>query len=118
MKKYIPFFLVFLSLSLIGNIVNADYSIEYKLAVIDAGGFVPKDDLTVARFRSLLNQLSRTYVENKQQIADMTVTAQKLLRKDGVDESLLNIMEGLNQLFSKPLGNQKYAEYAVAYVTL
>lgn len=118
MKKFIPFFFVFISLFLFSNIVIADDPIEYKLAVIDAGGFVPKDHITVARFRSLLNQLSKTYLEDKQQIADMTVTAQNLLRKEGIKESLLNIMEGLNRLFSKPLVNQKYAEYAASYVTL
>jgi len=65
-----------------------------------------------------LDQLSSTYVENKQQIADMSVTAQEMLEKDGIEESLLNIMEGLNQLFATRIENQKYAEYAAAYVTL
>ena len=97
---------------------QASESLEYKLATINAGGYVSKDHITVARFRSLLNQLSATFLENKKQIADMSVTAQNLLRKEGVDESLLNIMEGMNQLFSRKIENQKYAEYAAAYVTL
>ena len=33
-------------------------TLEYKLAVIDAGGYVSKGHVSVARFRSLLNQLS------------------------------------------------------------
>ena len=97
---------------------EADSPIEYKLAVIDAGGYVSKDHITVARFRSLLEQLSKTYVEDKQQIADMTVTTQNLLRKEGIQENLLDIMEGLNRLFAEPVENQKYAGYAVQYVTL
>lgn len=48
----------------------------------------------------------------------MTVVAQQLLKKNGIEESLLNIMEGMNQLFSKKIENQKYAEYVSAYVTL
>lgn len=100
------------------NTVQAKEPLEYQLATINAGGYVSKDHITVARFRSLLNQLSSTYVENKQQIADMSVKAQQILKEDGVEESLLNIMEGLNQLFSRKIENQKYAEYLAAYVTL
>ena len=36
-------------------------SIAHKLAIVDAGRIVPKDDTTVARFRSLLRQLSNKY---------------------------------------------------------
>lgn len=118
MKRPFKVALVFIGFMLTAPLSIADESLEYKLAVINAGGYVPKNHITVARFRSLLQQLSDTYVENRQQIADMTVTAQNLLRKEGIQENLLNIMEGMNQLFSKPVGNQKYAEYAAAYVTL
>lgn len=100
------------------NTTHAGESLEYKLATINARGYVSRDHITVARFRSLLGQLSSAYVENKEQIADMSVTAQEMLRKDGIEESLLNIMEGLNQLFATRIENQKYAEYAAAYVTL
>ncbi len=100
------------------NAAHASDSLEYKLATINAGGYVSKDNITVARFRSLLRQLELTFIENKQQIADMSVTAQNLLKKDGINESLLNIMEAMNQLFSRKIENQKYAEYASAYVTL
>lgn len=97
---------------------HANHSLEHQLATINAGGYVAKDDITVARFRSLLEQLSSTYVEDKQEIADASVTAKQLLKKDGVAESLLNIMEGLNQLFATKIENQKYIESAAAYVTL
>jgi hypothetical protein len=93
-------------------------SLEYKLAVVDAGGYVRPDDLTVARFRSLLDQLSAKYVENRTQIADMSVTGQKLLREKGVSQSIQSIMEGLNGVLDGPLGNQKYAEYIALYVQL
>lgn len=118
MRRIFTVVMVLISVTLLTLTAIADEPIEYKLAVINAGGYVPKDHITVARFRSLLRQLSKTYVENRQQIADMTVMAQKMLRKEGLEESLLNIMEGLNQLFPTPVKNQKYAEYAVAYVTL
>jgi hypothetical protein len=97
---------------------HARESLEYQLATINAGGYVSRNHITVARFRSLLSQLSSTYIEKEQQIADMSVKAQQLLRKDGVAESLLNIMEGMNQIFTRKIENQKYAEYIAAYITL
>lgn len=100
------------------NTAQAKEPIEYQLATLNAQGYVSRDHITVARFRSLLSQLSSTYIEGQQQIADLSVKAQQLMKNDGVDESLLNIMEGLNQLFSTKIENQKYAEYAAAYVTL
>ncbi len=116
-NRSLLYVLMFLLLSAL-NAVQASELLEYKLATINAGGYVSKEHVTVARFRSLLNQLSVIFVEDKQQIADMSVTAQNLLKKEGVEESLINIMEGMNQLFSKKIENQKYAEYAAAYVTL
>lgn len=93
-------------------------TLEYQLATINAHGYIPQDHTTVMRFRSLLDQLSTTYIESKQQIADMTIMARELLKKDGIEESPLNIMEGMNQLFSTKIENQKYAEYVSAYVAL
>lgn len=101
--------------------VNTSYASdppEYQLAIINAGGYVPNDHITVARFRSLLNQLSSTYGENQQRIADMSAKSQDLLRKEGIEESLLKIMEGLNQLFSGSTANQKYSDCLSAYITL
>ena len=103
---------------LLKSTVHTDESLEYKLATINAGSYVSTDHITVARFRSLLSQLSTTYVENKQQIADMTVKAQQLLLNNGVNESLLNMMEGMNHLFQMRVENQKFAEYIAAYVAL
>lgn len=116
-KKFLfSFLLPFLLVSV--NPAYANDTLEYQLATINSGSYVPKDHVTVARFRSLLEQLSETFVENRQQIADMSVTARQLLKKNGIEESLINIMEGLNTIFSIRVDNQKYSEYAAAYVTL
>ena len=110
MLRHSPLSALFIAIVLcVLNTAHADESLEYKLATINARGYVSKDHITVARFRSLLDQLSSTYVENKQQIADMSVTAQEMLKKDGIEENLLNIMEGLNQLFATRIENQKGA---------
>jgi len=93
-------------------------SIEYMLATINAGGYVSEDHITVARFRSLLQQLSATYRESPQQIADMSVAAHKILKDNGIDEKLINMMEAMNLLFPRKIENLEYAEYVSAYTAL
>ena len=100
------------------TIFAGGFSLEYQLACINAGKQVKKDDLSVKRFRSILNQLSQTFIENKQQIADMSVKANQILKEDGISESLLNIMEGMNQIFYSKVDNQKYSEYIALYLTM
>ena len=103
----------------VAAIAAEQHSIEYMLAVLDSGKPLSKPHPSVIRFRSLLKQLDETYIENPQEIADMTVTSQTLLReKYGVEESLLNIMEGMNQVFSAKVQDQKYPEYLSSYITL
>jgi len=101
----------------VGLITNEP--LEYRLAVISTKGYVRQDDVIVTRFRSLLDELSQNYVEDPQQIANMSVIVRNKLKGYGIQESLLNIMEGLNQILC-PLDSQKrrYSEYAFAYAGL
>jgi hypothetical protein len=41
-----------------------------------------------------------------------------MLHEKGVSESVLNIMEEMNQALDAPIQNQKYAEYLTMYVVL
>ncbi len=118
MKATATFSLVFILLSISSTLSIAQETLEYQLASIDAGKSLPKNHYTVTLFRRLLQDLSYTYVEDEQQIADMTVKAQQLLREKYINESLARIMEGMNSLFPKKIDNQKYAEYIAAYMTL
>jgi hypothetical protein len=92
---------------------ETERSPAYNLAFIDNGRV---DDLLEARFQSLLNQLSGTYNSDQGEIADQTVKCQELLQKDGISESLLNIMEGMNQIFDTANHNQKYSQWLAAYI--
>ena len=40
------------------------------------------------------------------------------LIREGITESLLNIMEGMNGIFVSKISNQKYQEYVSAYIVL
>jgi hypothetical protein len=81
--------------------------------LLDGGG-----DVQTARFRSLLSQLTEKFVESEKEISDMTVKAQDLMKKEGTAESLVSIMEGMNQIFAAKVANQEYKQYVAPYVTL
>lgn len=77
------------------SIVNT--SLEYKLASINKGGYVSDNNITITRFRYLLESLDAKTKQSKQRIADMLVTGQRILREQyGRDISLLTLTEGVN----------------------
>jgi len=97
----------------------AAQSLEYKLACLNKGYRVSESDITITRFKSLLKQLSYTFIEDKKDIADYSVKALQILKeKYGVEQNLLQFMEGMNKLFSRKIENQKYLEYSTMYLTL
>jgi hypothetical protein len=91
--------------------------LEVELATIEYG-YVGDDDIRVARFRTLLDQLSATYSSSKQQIADQTVKGQQMLREKGTSESLTNIMQSLNGLPTTATGVGKgdYSQWLAMYI--
>jgi len=48
----------------------------------------------------------------------MTFKAQSLLKKEGIQDQMLSILEGMNQVRVTHIPNQRYAEYFAMYVTL
>jgi len=113
-RKLTVLFIVVISLSL--SSVASAQSLGYQLATIEKNGYVTKNDILVKRFNSLLNLLSNNYIDTKQEIADGTVKAQQLLKKNGIDESMVTIMEGMNQIYDLNNSNRKYNVYLPCYV--
>jgi len=79
---------------------------------------VSRDDDSIENFRTLLRQLDEKFIEDVKQIGDTSVSTKFLLRDDGIQENLLNIMEGMNQLFSGKPEDMKYAEYTSLYLSM
>ena len=74
------------------------------------------EDIIVARFRSLLSQLSTRWREPPTRIADMSVATKQQLRKVGVDQKILGFLEGMNLI--TPVTGRDFPEYASLYVVM
>lgn len=91
--------------------------LEYQLAVINEGGYVAKDDITVTRFRHLLETLDQKCFNSKQQIADIVVKAQEILRNNyGIEIKLLDLMEGVNKSIPYDTSNADFAKEVAWYM--
>ncbi len=109
------FLIIVVSFSFISTV--SAQSLGYKLAIIEKnGGYVTENDMLVKRFNSLLKLLDGKYVGGKQQIADGTVKASQLLEKNGIHESMINIMEGMNKIYDLNNPYPKYNTYLPCYV--
>ncbi len=93
--------------------------VEYKLAIINKGGPISKNDITVTRFRYLLESLEKKCINSKQDIADVLVTAQNTLRDNyGIRVELLSITEGINDYIPDWKVDADCALEAVLYIQL
>jgi len=97
---------------------KANESMDYMLASIDAGYYLLRDDPSIKKFKNLLGKLDEKFIENETQIGDISVSTKFQLRDAGIQESLLNIMEGMNELFSGTPKDISYTEYATLYMDL
>ncbi len=94
-------------------------SLEYKLAVINAGGYVSEDDITVKRFRYLLTSISSKTPNTKQQISDMTVKGWQLLQEDyGKRMKLIELMEAANKAIPENSRSLKYESVVSALIVM
>jgi hypothetical protein len=93
-------------------------SIGYKLAVIEKNGYVSENDLLVKRFNNIVNQLDIKYIENKEQIGDMTVSGRNQLIEMGIKEQMINVMEGICRLTDLYTKKKQYSDNVSCYLIL
>jgi hypothetical protein len=96
-------------------------SLEYKLAVVNADGYVSEGDASVAEFQRLLDALSRYCPESRERIADMLVVTNQNIGERGGSESLLETARNLEHILAPPVtelvGNSCADEFALWVVT-
>lgn len=94
-------------------------TIEYQLAKINKGGFVEENDISINRFRYLLEEIDSKTIDDKQSVSDKTVKGWQLLRTDfGKDISLLEFMEQANDSIPTGRHDWKYEEIVAALIIL
>lgn len=91
---------------------------EYKLAVIDAGGFVPLDDPSIGTYARLLDSLDGKCSEERSLIGDQAVVATQLLADEGIIVSTLEALQGIDESIPEELPGLTCAEIAAAWVVL
>lgn len=71
---------------------------EENLAIINNRGAVRRDDITIVRFRFLVNELSKSSGETPGRVADMLVVAHKMIAEEyGKKVTLLEFTEAAYQ---------------------
>ena len=75
---------------------SVENSIEYKVAVVDAGGYVDPDDSIVSVYRSALSRAESNCSNSKQELADMAVKATQILADNGIQATALEMVEAVN----------------------
>jgi hypothetical protein len=71
-------------------------TVEYKLAVVDAGTYVAPDDPVVDEFAEALDVLESRCPDNtRAEIGDQTVSIQEQLAEEGIFEGLLDILRNV-----------------------
>jgi len=94
------------------------YALAGKLATMRAVQWVFARHTTLSVFRAVLKDLAGTYVEAGDQIVGATITARDRLRQEGVSETLLHIMEGIESVHipNKLRTRVEYSEMVGSYV--
>jgi len=129
MNSKIKFIIPFLALILIFSFALAcsgtsdqkekEYTTEYKLAVIDKGGYLEEDDPVVSEYRIMLNSLKAKVINDEIDIADIVVTTQKRLKeKYQINLTILKIMKDLDSCIPDDVENLDLKEIAAAYIVL
>lgn len=72
-------------------------SIEWQLAVIDAGGYVDTSDSIVGVYRRALTRAESKCDNSTRQIGDMAVKSTELLADYGVQATTLEMVQALNE---------------------
>lgn len=93
-------------------------SIGCKLAMLDTGKSLTDGDLLSKRYSNIIHQLTLKYIESDERICDISVVGKRFLNKAGIDESMINIMEGILKLIDLKTRTKQYSENVSMYVVI
>jgi len=91
---------------------------EYKLAVIDAGGFVDLDDPSIDAYARALDAAEAKCTDKRSLLGDYAVKAWQLLAEEGVDVTVLQALRAIDQSIPDESPKLDCAEVMAAWMVL
>lgn len=96
---------------------NKNESVATQLSVIDNGAYVGSKSQIVSKYKIVLSSLTKKFKLKEIEIGDQSAyTKQTLSEEYGIEEAILNIMEGLDEISDNKMGKTKYSECLGYYV--
>jgi len=93
-------------------------SLEYKVASIDAGKFIPESDLSITRIKGLLIAAEDVYGTPKQQVADYVVNAHEVAKQKGADVGVADLLDFALIACDVKCTQDNLVEYLTKYTTV
>ena len=93
-------------------------TVEWKLAVIDAGGFVDKNSAQVRRYKTQLDSAVSNCGNSRTNMADLAVRGVSILADRGQDASTYEVLQAVNQSLADVSGTQNCTEIIAALILL
>ena len=72
-------------------------TVEYQLAIQNAGGLLPENHPSIEQFKPLVASLDAKYPEDPQKIADLSIEARRTLQAAGLTDTLLSLMQQVDK---------------------
>ncbi len=100
-------------------VVAQEETVEYKVAAIDAGGYIAKDDITITRARYLINSIQSATNIPAEGIGNMAAKASDLIKeKYGKKVSILEILEAINASEEIHNRSMKLPDFLAMYIVI
>lgn len=119
-KNYFLIYLLLFFISLAGCDSPAqkaqNYTLEHKIAILNAGTYIDESDITVKRFRYLLTSLESSTGYSQEKIGDQIVFTRNYIRdKFGREVTILQIAEAAHQSKAVSDKSVKLEDYLALY---
>ncbi len=101
------------------QVISQEYPYYHLLAEKDAGRSVARGDVTIVCLLTIIPILAKNLNTTETEFADQSYGVTEALRKRGIDEKLLDILEAFNDLATRfPLFPKYYPSWAEAYIDM
>ncbi|HSC75814.1 MAG TPA: hypothetical protein VLB90_06230 [Pseudomonadales bacterium] len=95
---------------------QADSSLEYKVASIDAGKWIEKNDTSVERIRGLLSSAEKIYGLPQEKLADMAARTKDIAKEKQLAVTIAELLDWSLIACDVKCQDKEFAENMTAYV--